>query len=192
MSSNSGKPPLFWMPPTEPDGDGLQLKLVAAASRIIGALSRLTHAYLKDSTRTAELLEEAVKAAARSIQNQPSEVRSFDAYLFSVFARRLRKIAAVEKRLYSPLNLSGEALVDRQHDRLPVGLQVDDLLRLVDTRARTILEYRFCGHSWAEIGAMLNITPHAAEQHYHRAIKKLRTIAGGARKLSGSEDKRVS
>jgi hypothetical protein len=177
MQSTQVLPP-WWDRETDDDsGQPLRTDVRESAQRVWKFLWLRTRHALGDAADAPELMESTVKIVSRYLDKQavPPFSANLDGLLSLSFQRSLLRQAR-RRRRWELIGGSTE---------LEVFLQAPDWSEQVDRRllleqlacemspvSRTILRLRISGHSWKDVGRILEIESAAARKTFWRDIRK--------------------
>jgi DNA-directed RNA polymerase specialized sigma24 family protein len=177
-SSNSGAP--LWLPKKDKSGGVFKKTIAQAALRNWDRLRDYAARERIDSSLAADIVESIVKSmsAGRS-RSAESPVRNPGPYLFARFTRRIKRLAARERRieyLGTPRELeSCKASQDWEWPlRLQNAIQAEEAIGYMDEQTRRTYLRRMQGFSWKEIAKKQGVTVNTAIKSYSRGLTQVR------------------
>jgi DNA-directed RNA polymerase specialized sigma24 family protein len=177
-SSNSDAP--LWFPKRDKSGGVFKKSIARAALKDWDRLRDYAARRRIDSSFAADIVENIVKSMSagrnRSDQNQ---VLNPGPYLFARFTRRIKRLAARERRieyLGTPREL--ESCKGSQGWEWPLRLentiQAEEVIGYMDEQTRRIYVRRMQGFSWKEIAKKQGTTVNTAIKAYSRGLARVR------------------
>jgi DNA-directed RNA polymerase specialized sigma24 family protein len=170
---------LWWDKDTDHTGRPIRPDVRASAHRVWNCASKTAQTITGDSSHAAELMENTVAQVSRYLDRRCVVVfsREIDGLLMLSFQRSLRRRVAKIKRL-EPLGgteeLSNRA-VDRTWTRqVHAQLEIDQVVRLLSERSRTILALRYAGYRWKETAQMLRGSVPALRGAFWRDVARVK------------------
>ena len=161
-SMSSSEVPLWWDRDIDRTGRPIRPDVRAAAHGIWGCASRRAQSLISDCSQAADLMESTVAQVSRYLDRESVLVfsREIDGLLMCAFRRALYRRAAELKRL-EPVGGARELssrVVDRTWSRqVDARLELEQVVRLLCERSRTILALRYAGYTWKEVCAAARI-----------------------------------
>lgn len=178
MQDNRDLPPLWLLSAERIENAEFRAEVVDAARRNWRRWTTYAERRGSEAIDAGTVLDEAVNAAVTA--RRSAEVRDIDAYLFKAFFRRVRRLLHREQRIEyrDPDKLSGlKGAADTQFlQQLELGIQVEELVKLMDERMRTIFVMDCQGFSRQETAKVLGMSEDAVRKAFVRGIEKLRRI----------------
>ena len=147
--------PLWWDKDVDRAGRSIRPDVRDAAHRMWGCVWRRTQFLLSDYGQAAELMETTVAQVSRYLDREQVMLfsRGTDRLLMLAFQRSLYRHAAKLRRvefLGGTAELSTRA-VDLTWPRyVHARLELDQVVRSLSERSRTILALRYAGYTWKE------------------------------------------
>lgn len=170
---------LWWDKDTDHTGRPIRPDVRASAHRVWNRASKTAQTITGDTSHAAELMENTVAQVSRYLDRRWVAVfsREIDGLLMLSFQRSLRRRVAKLKRL-EPLGgvkeLSNRA-VDRTWTRqVHAHLEIDQIVRLLSERSRTILALRYAGYTWKETAQMLGGSVSALRSAFWRDVARVK------------------
>lgn len=170
---------LWWDKDTDHAGRPIRPDVRASAHRVWNRASKTAQTITGDSSHAAELMENTVAQVSRYLDRRCVVVfsREIDGLLMLSFQRSLRRRRAKLQRL-EPLGgvkeLSNRA-VDRTWTRqMHAHLAIDQIVRLLSERSRTILALRYAGYTWKEAARMLGGSVPALRSAFWRDVARMK------------------
>jgi DNA-directed RNA polymerase specialized sigma24 family protein len=181
-SSNSGAP--LWLPKRDKSGGVFKKRIAQAALKDWDRLRNYAARRRIDSSFAADIVESIVKSmsAGRSRSGE-NPVRNPGPYLFARFTRRIKRLAARERRieyLGTPRELeSCEASQDWEWPlRLDNTIQAEEAIGYMDEQTRRTYLRRMQGFSWKEIAKKQGVSVNTAIKSYSRGLARVRERMG--------------
>lgn len=172
---------LWWDKDTDHTGKPIRPDVRASAHRIWIRAIKTARTITDDSSLAAELMENTVAQVSRYLDRRCVAVfsREIDGLLMLSFLRSLRRRVAKLKRL-EPLGgvkeLSNRA-VDRTWTRqVHAYLEIDQIVRLLSERSRTILALRYAGYTWKEAAQVLGGSVSALRSAFWRDVGRVKRV----------------
>jgi DNA-directed RNA polymerase specialized sigma24 family protein len=161
----------------EESGQTLRADVRESAHRVWKGVCSRARYLLGDDADAPELLESTVKAVSRYLNKQgvPPFAAELDGLLSLAFHRSLLRLARQRRRLEPVGGIHEIAQLLRAPDwseEVDRRLLLEQLAHNLGARSRTILRLRISGHSWKEIGRILEMTPVLARKTFWREIRK--------------------
>jgi DNA-directed RNA polymerase specialized sigma24 family protein len=177
-SSNSGAP--LWFPKRDKSGGVFKKSIARAALKDWDRLREYAARRRIDSSFAADIVENIVKSmsAGRSHSDQ-NQVLNPGPYLFARFTRRIKRLAARERRmeyLGTPRELeSCKASQDWEWPlRLENTIEAKEVIAYMDEETRRIYVRRMQGFSWKEIAKKQGMSVNTAIKAYSRGLARVR------------------
>lgn len=176
--SNS-EAPLWWDKDVDRAGRSIRPDVRDAAHRIWGCVWRRTQFLLFDYGQAADLMETAVAQVSRYLNREQVMLFSqgMDGLLMLAFQRSLYRHAAKLRRVES---LGGtEELSTRAVDLtwpryVHARLELDEVVRLLSKRSRTILALRYAGYTWKESAQFLGGSVSGLRSAFWRDVARVK------------------
>src|SRR5450631_1096820 len=150
----------WWDREIDSAGRPIRADVRLAAHEIWGEACRRAQSLIADCGQAAELMESSVAQVSRYLDRRSVLVfsRELDGLLMCAFRRALYRYADRLNRL-QPVGGAGELssrVVDRTWTRqVDVRLELEQVVRLLCERSRTILALRYAGYTWKESAKLL-------------------------------------
>lgn len=150
-----------------------------AAHEIWGEACRRAQSLIADCGQAAELMESSVAQVSRYLDrgSVPVFSRELDGLLMCAFRRALYRHVAKFRRL-EPWGGTGELsnwAVDRTWARqIHAKLELEQVVRLLCERSRTILALRYAGYTWKESAKLLGTSVSALRSAFWREVDCVR------------------
>ena len=124
-------------------------------------------------------METTVTQVSRYLDRGDIEVfsREIDALLMLSFQRALHRRAAKLKRLETlggSAELSNHAVDQKWAHQVHARLQLEQIVRLLCDRSRTILALRYAGHTWKETAQLLGESVPALRSAFWRDVTRVK------------------
>jgi DNA-directed RNA polymerase specialized sigma24 family protein len=170
---------LWWDRDADRTGRPIRPDVRVAAHGIWGRASRKAQAAISDSSLAAELMENTVAKVSRYLDRRyviPFS-RKIDGLLMLAFQRSLYRHVGKVKRLETvggSQELSNRA-VDRAWSRqVNARLELEQIVRMVCKRSRTILALRYAGYTWEESAKLLGASVPALRSAFWRDVARVK------------------
>jgi DNA-directed RNA polymerase specialized sigma24 family protein len=177
---SSPEVPLWWDRDVDHAGRSIRPDVRAAAHRIWGCACRRAQSLNSDSSQSAELMESTVAQVSRYLDRGGVMVfsREIDGLLVIAFQRALHRHAAKLRRLETfggSSELSSRA-VDRTWARqVDTQLELEQIVRLLSERSRTILALRYAGYTWKEAAKLVGASVAAMRSTFWRDVARVKS-----------------
>lgn len=169
----------WWDREIDSAGRPIRADVRLAAHEIWEGACHRTQAVLADHTHAADLMESSVTQVSRYLDYRavPLSSRKMNALLVLAFSRALYRRAAKLKRLET-VGGSGElsiVAVDRTWIRqVDARLELEQVVRLLCERSRTILALRYAGYTWKEAARLLGSSVPALRSAFWRDVTRVK------------------
>ena len=169
----------WWDREIDSAGRPIRADVRLAAHEIWGEACRRTQALLADGAQAADLMECSVTQVSRYLDRQATPLcsRRMNGLLMLAFSRALQRRAAKLKRLET-VGGSGElsiVAVDRTWSRqVDARLELEQVVRLLCERSRTILALRYAGYTWKEAARLLGSSVPALRSAFWRDVTRVK------------------
>lgn len=186
---------LWWDKDTDTSGRPIRPDVRASAHRIWSSASKTACTVTGDGGYAAELMENTVAQVSRYLDRGAVLVfsRDLDGLLMLSFQRALRRRLAKLRRLESlggVTELSNRA-VDRTWMRqIHAHLELEQVVRSLSERSRSILALRYAGYTWKEVALMFNVSVPALRSVFWRDVGRVRIQL--AKHASNGKDARLA
>ena len=183
----------WWDREVDPGGRPIRADVRLAAHEIWSEACRRTQAVLADHAHASDLMECCVAQVSRylDLRGVPLLSRKMNALLMLAFSRALRRRASKLNRIQSvggSDELSSRA-VDRTWLRqIDAHLQLEEVVRLLGERSRTILALRYAGHTWKESAQLLGTSVPTLRSAFWREVNCLRAKLNASKTTSNDVD----
>lgn len=177
-SSNSGAP--LWFPKRDKSGGVFKKSIARAALKDWDRLRDYAARRRIDSSFAADIVESIVKSmSAGRNRSDAGPVQNPGPYLFARFTRRIKRLAARERRieyLGTPRELeSCKASQDWEWPlRLENAIQAEEAIGYMDEQTRRTYLRRMHGFSWKEIAKKQGMSVNTAIKTYSRGLARVR------------------
>ncbi len=189
--------PIWWDRDVDRAGRSIRPDVRAAGHEIWGCACRRAQSLNCDGSQAADLMETTVAQVSRYLDRCGVMVfsRQIDGLLMFAFQRALHRCATKLRRLETfgaPGELSNRA-VDRTWTRqVHAQLELEQIVRLLSERSRTILALRYAGYTWKEAAQLLSASVPALRSAFWRDVdrvkSKLKNLrSGGAERQAQQE-----
>jgi hypothetical protein len=176
---SSSEVPLWWDRDIDRTGRPIRPDVRAAAHGIWGCACRRAQSLISDCSQAAELMESSVAQVSRYLDRGSVVVfsREIDGLLMCAFQRALCRRAAKLRRLEAvggARELSSRA-VDRTWSRqIDARLELEQVVRRLCERSRTILALRYAGYTWKEAARLLGSSVPALRSSFWRDVTRVK------------------
>jgi DNA-directed RNA polymerase specialized sigma24 family protein len=170
---------LWWDRDSERSGRPIRPDVRASAHRIWARVSRKAQIAISDSSLASELMENTVSQVSRYLDRRCVIVfsREIDGLLMLAFQRALNRHVAKVKRLQTVGGSEELSLraVDRNWNRqVNARLELEQIVRRLCERSRTILALRYAGYSWRECAQVLGSSIPALRSAFWRDVARVK------------------
>ena len=172
--------PLWWDRDIDRTGRPIRPDVRAAAHGVWSCACGRAQFLIADCSQAAELMESSVAQVSRYLDRGSVLVFSceIDGLLMCAFRRALYRHAARLNRL-QPVGGAGELssrAVDRTWSRkVDARLELEQVVRLLCERSRTILALRYAGYTWKEAAQLLGSSVPALRSTFWRDVTRVKT-----------------
>jgi RNA polymerase sigma factor (sigma-70 family) len=133
-----------------------------------------------DPALAMNYFEEAAASVSAAIEEKSSgapAVRNVAAYLFRTFIRMVDDAKHKEKILQESLRESGEARIPLTEEaQVETAVLLNEVMDTCDRASREVVVLRLEGFTWKEIGRQFDISSHAAEARFSKALDHARKM----------------
>jgi DNA-directed RNA polymerase specialized sigma24 family protein len=177
---SSPETPLWWDRDIDRTGRPIRPDVRAAAHGIWNCAFRRAQSLIGDCSQAADLMESSVAQVSRYLDRESVLVfsRELDGLLMCAFRRTLHRHAARLNRL-QPVGGAGELssrAVDRTWSRqVDARLELEQIVRLLCERSRTILALRYAGYTWKEAARLLGSSVPALRSTFWRDVTRVKS-----------------
>jgi RNA polymerase sigma factor (sigma-70 family) len=145
-------------------------RALAYAQRLIGDPALATNYFEEAAASMSAAIEEKNASGAPAVRN-------LAAYLFRTFIRMVDDTKHKEKILEESLKESGEArILLTEEARVETAVLLNEVMETCDRASREVIVLRLEGFSWKEIGKQFDISSHAAEARFSKALDHARKV----------------
>ena len=175
----SAEIPLWWDRDIDRTGRPIRPDVRAAAQGIWSNACRQAQSLISDCSQAAELMESAVAQVSRYLDRGGVIEFSQEIHglLMRAFQRALHRHAAKLRRLETlggTEELSSRA-VDRTWTRqVHAHLELEQIVRMLCERSRTILALRYAGYTWKEAALTLGTSIPAVRSAFWRDVTRVK------------------
>ena len=125
--------------------------------------------------------EEAAASVSAAIEEKKATgapaIRNVAGYLFRTFIRMVDDARRKEKLLEESLESSGEArILLAEEPQVETGVLLNEVMDTCDRASREVVVLRLEGFTWKEIGKQFDISGHAAEARFSKALDHARKM----------------
>ncbi len=171
---------LWWDRGEDRTGRSIRPDVRAAAHGIWGCACRQAQSLISDCSQAADLMESTVAQVSRYLDRGGVVLfsREIDGLLMLAFQRALYRRVAKLRRLETfggTGELSNRA-VDRTWTRqVHAHLELEQVVRLLRERSRTILALRYAGYTWKESAKLLGASVPALRSAFWRDVARVKS-----------------
>ena len=187
---SSSEIPLWWDRDADRTGTPIRPDVRAAGHAIWGTACKRAQALISDCSQAADVMEAAVAQVSRYLDRGEVPVfsRQIEGLLMLSFQRSLQRRIAKLNRL-EPLGGASElsnCAVDTRWTRdIHVRIELDQVVRLLCERSRTILALRYAGYTWKETAQFLGASVVAIRSAFWRDVARVKHELNGRSAPSG-------
>lgn len=177
---SSSEVPLWWDRNNDRTGRPIRPDVRAAAHGIWGCACGRAESVISDCSQAAELMESTVADVSRYLDRGGVAVfsRQIDGLLMLAFQRALYRRVAKLKRLKIVGGSEGlsRRTVDRAWSRqIDARLELEQVVRRLCERSRTILALRYAGYTWKEAAWLLGSSVPALRSSFWRDVTRMKS-----------------
>jgi DNA-directed RNA polymerase specialized sigma24 family protein len=170
---------LWWDKDLDHSGRPIRSDVRAAAHRVWNSAHKTAKAIGGDGSCAAELMEDSVAQVSRYLDRGAVVVfsREIDGLLMLSFRRAVRRRLARVRRLESlgGVNELSNRAVDRTWTRqIHARLELEQVVRLLSERSRSILTLRYAGYTWKEAAQIFNESVPALRSAFWRDVTRVK------------------
>jgi DNA-directed RNA polymerase specialized sigma24 family protein len=170
---------LWWDSDADRAGRPLRPDVRAAAHGIWGSACRQAQSLISDSSQAADIMESTVAQVSRYLDRGGVAVfsRQIDGLLMHAFQRSLYRYVAKLRRVenWGGTGEMSRRVVDRAWaDRVHAHLELDQVVRLLSKKSRTILALRYAGYTWKESARVLGSSVSALRSAFWRDVARVK------------------
>lgn len=134
-----------------------------------------------DPALAMNYFEEAAASVSAAIEEKKASgapaVRNIAAYLFRTFIRIVDDAKYKEKTLEESLRESGEARIPLTGEaQVETAVLLNEVMDTCNRESREVVVRRLEGFTWKEIGKQFDISSHAAEARFSKALDHARKM----------------
>ena len=176
---SSSATPLWWDRDIDRTGRPIRPDVRAAAHGIWDCACRRAHSLLDDCSQAAELMESSVAQVSRYLDRESVLVfsRELDGLLMCAFRRALYRRAAKLNRV-QPVGgaheLSSRAVGRTWSRQVDARLELEQVVRLLCEKSRTILALRYAGYTWKEAARVVGSSVPALRSAFWRDVTRVK------------------
>lgn len=180
---------MYWENGIDSQGRAIRKDVSQAAKTVWKAVCSRTRAVLGDDLEAGEILERCVGRVSHYLDTRGAALftENVNALLFVSFRRELWSVKS-RRRIPVDINVCADHLRDSSWSEI-VDSQLDlqNLIRQLSDRSRTVLYLRRAGYGWKEVAAALGTTVPEVKSSFWRELVRLRSkFATSQRKDHGS------
>lgn len=172
--------PLWWDRDFDRAGRCIRPDVRTAAHAIWDCACRRAQFLISDCSQAADLMESTVAQVSRYLDRGGVVVfsRQINGLLMLAFQRALHRRVAKLRRLET---LGGTAelcnrVVDRTWTRqIHARLELEQIVRLLSERSRTVLALRYAGYTWQESAKLLGASVPALRSAFWRDVARVKS-----------------
>ncbi len=171
---------LWWDSDADRAGRPLRLDVRAAAHGIWGSACRQAQSLISDSSQAADIMESTVAQVSRYLDCRGVAVfsRQIDGLLMLAFQRSLYRHVAKLRRVenWGGTGEMSRHVVDRTWaHQVHAHLELDQVVRLLSEKSRTILALRYAGYTWKESAQVLGSSVAALRSAFWRDVARVKS-----------------
>lgn len=176
---SSSRVALWWDSDTDRAGRPIRPDVRAAAHGIWACACRQAQSLISDSSQAADLMENTVAQVSRYLDRNSVVLfsREMEGLLMTAFQRALYRRIAKIRRVESwggSAELSHRAVDRTWAHQVHAHLELDQVVRLLCERSRTILALRYAGYTWKESGKLLGASVPALRSAFWRDVARVK------------------
>jgi len=176
---SSPEVPPWWDRNEDRAGRLIRSDVRAAAHAIWGCACRRAQFLISDTSQAAELMESTVAQVSRYLDRRGVAVcsRELNGLVMLAFHRALHRRVARLKRLENfggSGELSNRAVDRRWTHQIHAHLELEQIVRRLCERSRTVLALRYAGYTWKEMAQMLGASVPALRSAFWRDIARVK------------------
>jgi len=169
----------WWDREIDSGGRPIRADVRLAAHEIWHEACCRTQALTADNAQAADLMERSVTQVSRYLDRRGAPLcsRKMNGLLMLAFSRALQRSVAKLKRLESvggTSELSNHAIDECWGRQVEAQLDLENMVRRMSERGRTIMALRWAGYEWKEIAQLLGTSVTKARGGFWREIKQAR------------------
>ncbi len=155
--------------------------LLAVATEIGPRALAYAQKLIGDPALAINYFEEAAASVSAAIEEKKASgapvVRNVGAYLFRTFIRMVDDAKHKETVREEFLKKSGEARIPLTEEaKVETAVLLNEVMETCDRASRELVILRLEGFSWKEIGKQFDISSHAAEARFSKALDRARNM----------------
>jgi predicted transcriptional regulator len=171
---------LWWDRDVDRAGRPIRPDVRAAAHGIWGSAWRQAQSLISDSSQAADLMESTVAQVSRYLDRNGvlAFSREMEGLLMLAFQRALYRRVAKLRRVENwggSGELSHRAIDRTWAHQVHAHLELDQVVRLVCERSRTILALRYAGYTWKESAKLLGASVPALRSAFWRDVARVKS-----------------
>ncbi|HEY6271057.1 MAG TPA: sigma-70 family RNA polymerase sigma factor [Terriglobales bacterium] len=178
MQGKPDSPPVWLLSAQKIENAELRAEVAGAADRTWRRWVESSESRGGEAIDAIAALDYAVGAAIAA--ERTTGVRNTEAYVFKAFWRKARKLLSRERRLdyRDPSDLADLKTDDNASfvQKLEQGIQVEELMALMDERMRTIFVMDCRGFPRRETARVLGMSEDAVRKAFARGVDRLRRL----------------
>jgi DNA-directed RNA polymerase specialized sigma24 family protein len=178
-SMSSPEVALWWDRDADRSGRPIRPDVRAAAHGIWGYACRQAQSLISDCSQAADLMESTVAQVSRYLDRNGVVVfsREMDGLLVVAFQKALYRRVAKIRRVENwggTGELSHRAVDRRWAHQIHAHLELEQVVRLLCERSRTILTLRYAGYTWKESAQVLGSSVPALRSAFWRDVGRVK------------------
>lgn len=178
-SMSSPEVALWWDSDADRAGRPLRPDVRAAAHGIWGCACKQAQSLISDSSQAADIMESTVAQVSRYLDRGGVAVfsRQIDGLLMLAFQRALYRRVTKLRRIENwggTGELSHRAVDRTWAHQIHAHLELDQVVRLLCERSRTILALRYAGYTWKESAKLLGKSVSALRSSFWRDVARVK------------------
>jgi DNA-directed RNA polymerase specialized sigma24 family protein len=167
----------YWGSGIDSQGKVIREDVRQAAKAMWKAMCSRTRAVLGDDLEAAEILERCVGRVSRYLDTRGATpfTQNVNALLFVSFRRELWSVRS-RRRTVVDINECADHLRDSTwSETVDSQLDIQNLIRQLSERSRTVLYLRRAGYRWTEVAALLSTTVPEVKSSFWRELIRVRS-----------------
>ena len=171
---------LWWDSDADHAGRPLRPDVRAAAHGIWGRACRQAQSLISDSSQAADIMESTVAQVSRYLDRGGVALfsRQIDGLLMLAFQRALYRHVAKLRRVENwggTGELSRRAVDRTWAHQVHTHLELEQVVRLLCERSRTILALRYAGYTWKESAKLIGASVPALRSAFWRDVARVKS-----------------
>ena len=166
----------YWGNGIDSQGRVIREDVRQAAKTMWKAMCRRTRAVLGDDLETSEILERCAGRVSRYLDTRGAIpfTQNVNALLFVSFRRELWSVKSRRRTVVDINECAGHLRDSTWSETIESQLDIQNLIRQLSDRSRTVLYLRRAGYAWREVAAFLSTTVPEVKSSFWRELIRLR------------------